>query len=337
MKQNQFTPIKKENSIQYFFLHILVSFEKTLSFLKKIAFIINPTTHRAHLVTKKLVESILPRHEFECSFYYTEYSGHATKIANQIISENQHNIITSVGGCGTLHECIQAASYKSIQFAIIPTGAGNAMAYHLKIPTNIKKAIQIIRDGNVNKMDIARIFQKKTNQSKLFLCYFAVGFSPFLAEKTAKIHKRHFYNYLYINRLIRIWKSFSYPNLELTFNFETKQIQPFELFIGNINRYGRRVKVSSRCSVKDNTLEVNIVTKVAAKRFMSFIIKSILNTPDDIFDINELHLSEAIIIKFNEPTLTQVDFEPVIFDDQVNITVLPTALNIIIPKTTVKI
>lgn len=305
--------------------------------MKRVAFIINPTTRKAHLVTKKLVESILPVDEFECSFFYTEYSGHATEIAKQIIIDHNCDIIVSVGGCGTLYECIQTAAYKPIQFAIIPTGAGNALACHLQIPHKVEQAIQLIRDGKLVQIDLGNITQRKTNESKLFLCYFTIGFSPYVAQKTVNIPKRHFYGYLNLIHLFQIWKVFKSPSIELTFNFLTRKLKPFELFIGNINTYGREVKVSRKCSVIDNTLEVNIVSKVTASRFISFIIKSILNTPDDIFDVNELHLSESIAIKFDEPTLTQIDFEPVMFDGQINISILPAALNILIPKTVDKI
>lgn len=297
--------------------------------LKKVAFIINTTTKRAHLVTKELVSSVLPEDEFECNFFYSEHRHHIIDIAEKIISENSHDIIASVGGCGTLYEVVQTAAYKPIQIAIIPTGAGNAMAYHLNIPQNIEKAIQRIRDGKLMRVDLGCITSIKTNEKKFFICYFAIGFSSLLAQKTINIYQRNFFEYFNPIRLIQIWREYKKPSLVLTFNFETKKIRPFEMFIGNINAYGRQVNVSSSCSIKDSTLEINIVSKVKPFRFFVFTIKSILNIPDDVFDINELHLSESIYIQFEKPTLTQIDFEPVLYDEQVKITVLPTAINLI--------
>ena len=69
---------------------------------KKIAFIVNPvsgTTSRSNV--SELIEKIIDREQFaECRIQYTQYKGHGTELAKQLVADS-FDFVVAVGGDGT--------------------------------------------------------------------------------------------------------------------------------------------------------------------------------------------------------------------------------------------
>ena len=120
---------------------------------KIIRFIVNPVSgFGKQKVIEKLVEQYLNLTIFDYQIVYTKASKHAIELANQAVADNV-NIVVAVGGDGSINEIARGLIGSNTALAIIPAGSGNGLARHLKIPLNIKKAIEIINNAKEKQMD----------------------------------------------------------------------------------------------------------------------------------------------------------------------------------------
>lgn len=123
--------------------------------MKKCTIIYNPVSGKKDF--KSHVDYVVKR--MEENNYIVEVK--ATKRPKNAISlakeacENHVDLLIISGGDGTFHEClngIDKASFKPV-IGYIPSGTSCDLANTLKIPKNVEKAVDIILNGEVVKMD----------------------------------------------------------------------------------------------------------------------------------------------------------------------------------------
>ena len=153
---------------------------------KKIRFIINPISG----IGKKnqlpaLIEQYLDHSIFDYEITITEYRKHAKAIAAQSAIDG-FDIVCAVGGDGSVHEVGTALIGTETKLAILPTGSGNGLARHLKIPLNLIEAIQSINEQNASVMDTVLV------NDKPFLGVGGYGFDALIAKKFDEYHTRGF-------------------------------------------------------------------------------------------------------------------------------------------------
>lgn len=127
--------------------------------LKKARIIYNPTAGRE--IIRRSLPSVLERLEkagYETSAHATTGEGDAITAAKRAV-ERQFDLIIAAGGDGTINEVINGISAEAYRptVGIIPTGTTNDFARALNIPRDIKKAIDIIVDGQSMHLDIGRV------------------------------------------------------------------------------------------------------------------------------------------------------------------------------------
>lgn len=125
--------------------------------MKHITFILNPisgTVSKAGIPA--LIEERVDRSKFTFSIEETQYAGHGTEIAAQAAYRGD-DIVVAVGGDGTVNEVGKGLINTNTALGILPCGSGNGLARHLMIPMNAAKALDIINDGEIHKLDYGTI------------------------------------------------------------------------------------------------------------------------------------------------------------------------------------
>ena len=158
---------------------------------QKIRFIINPKSGvgKKNLIPG-LIENNLDLDKFEYDIAYTEYRKHGASIATASIQEG-FDIVCAVGGDGSVHEVGTSLIGSNTKLAILPTGSGNGLARHLKIPMDITEAIKCINDSNAIKMDTVLV------NDKSFLGVGGYGFDAVIAKKFDTHTRRGLRGYMY--------------------------------------------------------------------------------------------------------------------------------------------
>lgn len=122
---------------------------------KKMLFLLNPKAGKAqaknHLLS--IIDTFI-KGGYEVTTYVTQCKGDALRAVKD--RKDGYDILVCCGGDGTLDEVVtgMVKSGKSIPIGYIPAGSTNDFANSLNIPKNMKKAAQIVVDGNLFACDI---------------------------------------------------------------------------------------------------------------------------------------------------------------------------------------
>lgn len=218
---------------------------------EKIVFIINSTAgKKSNNNITSLITAYLDKKMYVPFFVYTNYPGHATEIASQYYAKGIRKFI-AVGGDGTINETGKALIGTKGVLGILPVGSGNGLARHLKIPLNTKKAIQLINNHNIVRIDHGKI------NDIMFFCTCGVGFDASIGKKFSKAGTRGFKTYV----RIAISSFFNYRPKKYRIEFNNKKLKTkaFMVTFANISQYGNNAFIAPKADVSDGMLDVCIL------------------------------------------------------------------------------
>lgn len=122
---------------------------------KKALLIVNPCSGRnkSRAGTFEIVDGF-SNSDIEFSVHTTTCQGDATNIVKRELED--HDLVVCCGGDGTLNETINGVMDmpRRVPIGYIPAGTTNDIASSLEIPTDFRKATQLIIDGEPNDYDI---------------------------------------------------------------------------------------------------------------------------------------------------------------------------------------
>ncbi|GAB4335731.1 MAG: diacylglycerol kinase family lipid kinase [Calditrichia bacterium] len=182
--------------------------------------------------------------------YYTERRGHARQLAERI--KNDVDIIVAAGGDGTVHEVVNGMVGGNAALGVIPVGSGNDFAKPLKMPKDLKKAVQIILENKRQKIDLGKV------GNLYFPNGFGIGFDAYVVKESNSIQKlRGVLIYLYAV----IKQALKYSNREMTIRVDgqvsTKDV--FLIAIGNGVAMGGGFYLTPEASLTDGQFDVCII------------------------------------------------------------------------------
>ena len=151
---------------------------------KRITFIVNPisgTQRKDHLPA--LIDELLDHDRFDSEVLFTEYRGHAAELTHQCVADGI-DVVVAVGGDGTVNEVARSLVHTQTALGIIPCGSGNGLARHLCIPLDVRKALDIINNCQIETFDYGVI------NGLPFFCTCGMGFDAFISLKFAESGKR---------------------------------------------------------------------------------------------------------------------------------------------------
>jgi YegS/Rv2252/BmrU family lipid kinase len=289
---------------------------------KKILFIINPISGigRQHVV-EKILPVKLDQSLFDYEIAYTKYSHHAIQLAKEA-SEKGVDIVVSVGGDGSANDVAQGLINTKTVMGILPVGSGNGLAHHLKIPTKISKAIEIINRSKTTLMDTGLM------NDRLFISIAGLGFDALIAEKFAKGKRRGFWPYL---RLV-FFEFFNYKAHTYTINFDGRSLQLKALLISvaNSSQFGYNVTIAPDASVSDGFLDLCVMHKMSVLNAAMIIHKLFMKDIDTSKRVDVYKIKEATI-QSEEHVSIQIDGDPYIRLKEVKVKIQPRSLNMIVP------
>jgi len=290
---------------------------------KKILFIINPNSGIGkYKRVERIADEIIDKQNFETTFLYTEYSGHA-KILSKI-NANYSDIIVAVGGDGSVNEVSAGIINSKTVLGIIPSGSGNGFARFLKIPRNIHKALAIINQYNVIKVDSIRINDRQ------YVNIAGIGFDAEIAHKFAKTKRRGFIPYakLILNDVI------SYIPEEFTLIIDGKKIvrEVFFCVFANSSQWGYGAEISPSAKIDDGLLNVCLLEKFPIVETPILTGKLFDKTIYNSKYCDNYTAKNVKILSSKSKIYAHIDGEPVIFGNEINISIDPLSINILVPK-----
>jgi YegS/Rv2252/BmrU family lipid kinase len=289
---------------------------------RHITFIINPvsgTTKKKNI--PKLIEEIFGSSDIEVAIRKTEYAGHAKEIAAELSALGTTEII-AVGGDGTINEVVNGIKDSGATFGIIPSGSGNGLARHLGISMRAKKAMELIKLGFTQQIDLMKINgEYSANVS-------GVGFDALVAHRFQDSKTRGLLSYAQIS----MNEFFKYQPQTYQITIDGKEIErkAFLISFANSSQFGNNAFIAPKASLTDGLIDVCILkpfpviaTAVVFERVMA---KTINNSK--FMDIIQ---GKKILVK-NTATIYHLDGDPRESEDDLEIEICTGILKLIVPE-----
>ena len=283
----------------------------------KTRFIINPISGTGKQIG---IEHYISKKFDNYDLYFTEHSGHAKILAKQAVCENI-NLLVIIGGDGTINECLEPLVNSNTILFTIPCGSGNGFAKHLAINTNIKKALNSIKDSSIKLVDVGYV------NNKPFINVAGIGFDAHIAKLFSKSIKRGLLSYVLI-----ILKEFFYSPNEYQIEFEniSKKVYAYMISFANSSQFGNNVKISPLAKINDGLIDFVIVKKFPKWKIL-FVLYKLLN--GSIHNSRFVEIIRCNKMKINSNNyLVHLDGEPHIFNEQINITILNKSIKVLTPN-----
>ncbi|MCX6286476.1 MAG: diacylglycerol kinase family lipid kinase [Bacteroidetes bacterium] len=290
--------------------------------MKKIIFIVNPISG---IGKQKGIEKLIGKHldasAFEFSIIYTEKPGHAAEISKDAINRGLDAVI-AVGGDGTVNETARGIIGSETALGIIPTGSGNGLSRHLKIPMNPAKAIRILNQYKTTRIDTA------TLNDNLFVSVAGVGFDARVAKEFAKSEKRGFGKYFNIATTAYA----NYKPRKYTMVIDGQEIIRKALMISfaNSNQFGNNTSIDPNAKLDDGFIDVCIVSKVPYWKTV-FLAPLLFMKRFDLTSYVEIIQAKDVELVRKKGKSGHLDGDPFLAGKNVHLKIQPLSLKVIIP------
>ncbi|MFZ4741776.1 MAG: diacylglycerol/lipid kinase family protein [Bacteroidales bacterium] len=289
---------------------------------QKIVFVINPISG---MVKKENVGNqialYIDKEKFDYQIINTEYASHAIEITAHAVS-NGADIIVAVGGDGSVNEVVNGLKGSNVKLGIIPLGSGNGLARFLKIPFQIKAAIEVLNNGNYTAVDTVNV------NDRVFLSIAGIGFDALVAKRFAKYHKRGFWSYFTIaTKEYRMYRPKKY---QLTLNGETITQRALMIVFANSDQFGYNTSIAPHALINDGLIDVCILKKIPTYKMLFFIQLLFLKQLDKTKYL-EIIKTDELWIERKRNKVVNIDGEPIRLTKNLHVKVNHLALNVIIP------
>lgn len=297
---------------------------------RKLLFLVNPISGTR--TKEKLIAFITEKVTsagFLFTIDYTNATGNYTLLKEKVIADRFTDIVI-VGGDGSVNQVVQAFAALPVRFGILPVGSGNGLARAAGIPTKIKRALQVIIEGNTMPVDGFTI-------NDAFSCMLSgLGFDAQVAHNFARKAKRGLFNYTK-ESLLHFFKAQPYGfEIKLPeFSFFT---DAFLISIANSNQFGNNVTIAPQAKLNDGLLDVIVVQKMHKVKLPYAILKQ-LSGNNKMQQLVE-DMEHKNIVYFQTPSLEisnlklaplHIDGEAVASAQHLSIKVLPNYFTLFVP------
>lgn len=121
---------------------------------KRVLLIVNPGSRRGTR-RQALAEAAFARRGVQYDLVLTERPGHAAELADQ--RGRGYDAVFTLGGDGTVMEVIGTLAHSNVPIGVLPGGTGNLIARVLGIPLRIRRAVDVLLDGDDALIDLGSI------------------------------------------------------------------------------------------------------------------------------------------------------------------------------------
>ena len=287
---------------------------------KRVRFIINPISGigRKNKIQGQ-IEKYLDHTKFDYDIVYTEGPKHATELSKEA-SDEGFDVVVAVGGDGSAHEVGSSLIGTNTSLAVIPAGSGNGLARYLKLPMNHKKAIERINEYNIKRIDTGII------NGEPFLSTTGMGFDAFIAWKFALFGSRGLFSYIWL--IFQEYFRYKPKEYIIEVNGEVIDTKAFVVICGNSNQWGNNAIIAPKAEIDDGILDLAVCKPFP---FYAVFVMASLLMAGSIEESPYMTIYRAAEMKITQTTvLAHVDGEPVRLGRELNISVNPLSLNVLV-------
>lgn len=290
---------------------------------KSILFIINPISgiYRKARVPR-LIEEMFPKSEYDWLINFTEYRGHAIELAKKA-ADDGCDIVVAVGGDGSINEIANGIAGTDTALGILPLGSGNGLARHLAIPLMVRGALEVIKDGYIDKIDMG------VANGRYFHSNAGIGLVSSVAEQFSKHKLRGLTSYAFA--ALKHYLPFKAQKVVLEVDGEKIERRTMFVVVSNSNQLGYNFSLALDADLKDGQLDVVILNAVNKLTGFYYVFLSLIWRVDLAKKV-EFYRAKEVKIHHQEGALIQLDGDHHQWVGDLNIHIEPGILKVVVPK-----
>ncbi|MDR0713246.1 MAG: diacylglycerol kinase family lipid kinase [Bacteroidales bacterium] len=288
--------------------------------MEKICFIINPVSGTQKKETwPELIRRTIDGTRFDTEILFTERQGHAFELARQQVDDKTPYVV-AVGGDGTVNEVASALRDSHSTMGILPSGSGNGLARHLRIPMHLSAALKVINSTGVKAIDYGLA------NGKPFFCTLGAGFDAHVSDRFAHSRKRGFHKYVSIIAQEFILYRPQWYNLK----YDNKSVETVAMLVtvANASQYGNNGYISPLADISDGQLDVCILLPFPKILAPALAVRLIGKTIHKSPYYRAFRCKELVIIR-SQAGIIHLDGDPFEMDRELNIKIIPQGLKIL--------
>jgi YegS/Rv2252/BmrU family lipid kinase len=237
--------------------------------------------------------------------------------------ERGERLIAIGGGDGTISSIVDYLAYQNVTLGILPMGTANNFARGIRLPLDLKAAVEVIAEGRPAMVDLGKL------NNNYFSNAVSLGLSAAIHRASRDRTKRYFGRAGYLLAAVRSFSTHRSFRCLLEHDGATSEIEALDLRIANGPYHGGFVAVPG-AGVESHDLVVRII-KGGSKW-------ALVRSWTDIARGRSLDPATVEILRVRELTLTadpvqvvSVDGE-IVTETPVTISVASKALRLMVPQ-----
>lgn len=286
----------------------------------KVLFVINPRSGSAR--DNSLKDLIIEQAETQnFDFQIYNMSGNDEGGITTAIKRFSPTIVAAAGGDGTVKLVAGLIGGTKAALAIIPYGSANGMAKELQI-ADVDSALEILSKGKKKKIDLVNI----NNEICIHLA--DVGLNARVVKRFEKDPKRG--KLIYAKHLFGEMFFLKSYRFHITHDDKIINRKGVSITFANAMRYGTGAIINPHGRIDDGKFELVIVKPFPRFQLLSIAWKMFigrLHTSDYV----EIISCEKASVVSNRKTTLQIDGEVIGKVRDINLSIMPKALNVIVP------
>jgi diacylglycerol kinase (ATP) len=292
--------------------------------LEKVKIVHNPRSGfiKHPVLIRKMIERTLEKASFHYDYFETQCKGHAHEMALAAEAEG-YDAVVAVGGDGTANEVATALLHKNIIMGLIPIGSGNGLARGLGIPVSVRRATRLLFEGRVRRIDAGAIAHRH------FFVTSGLGFDALIGKLFDDRSMRGPLPYFYIG--VREFFFYHPEVFTLQFNGKTLKIPALLVTLANTPQWGNSIVVAPNALPDDGLLDLCIIHRIGFFSALYHLPKLFTGRLDKIRQY-ERYQTKSVTITRQKPGPFHVDGEPDEASQVVEASIMPQALQIIVPS-----
>jgi diacylglycerol kinase (ATP) len=271
------------------------------------------------------VKFYLDKYNLDVDYFPSKSSADAQKLAAEAATEG-YKIVLAAGGDGTTGVIASGLIGSDIIMGIIPLGTYMNLAKMLSVPTEIEKAIELIKIGRSRKIDVGKIeclSGEKVTEPIYFLESMSMGLEAELIRDVTKVGRtKPILFFRAISSIIRFYPHRVMLDLDGEKVESTSQI----VNVSNGPLSGANLRFSPKAKINDHFLTIGLFD-MNRNQLLRYLYNTTIRKEKPLVN-PRVYQAKSVAIDTNSPRLVQADGR-VFGQTPVRVSILPNALNII--------
>ena len=247
--------------------------------------------------------------------------------------EWREGLLIVAGGDGTINDVVnglgKAGFPEGVTLGILPAGTGNDLAQTLAIPEDADAAEDVIREGRVRTLDVARVRSEGIGE-RFFINVATGGLGAEISAANDEEIKSKWGKLSYLRASLEVARNFDVREIVLYLDGKERKTRAVNVAVGNCRYAGGGWLAAPRANPEDGLLDVVIIEDIGVAGVLSLTPAALAKS--DYLNNEGVYFTRAreIRVETQPPGLDFTADGEVIGDEPAEFVVLPKALKVIV-------